>query len=216
MFAKNPRILIVDDEIPICELIREELTCRGYKCETACSAREALARLAANCFDITLLDISLPEMSGIELLKVIETSYPGTASIMLTAVNDLNVAVDTMKAGAQDYITKPFDFDRLDTAIRAALENRNHTKYHDSDIIQDKTINDIEAIAQGVEARQEILDIHSEKVVQQTVDIARNMGFPEEKIQKWIAARTEIRSKKVKIVVDSIYKLTHNPVSQEN
>jgi DNA-binding NtrC family response regulator len=216
MEAKYLKILIVDDEISICELLREELTIRGYCCETTSSAKEALARLAADIYDAALLDIRLPDMSGIELLKIIANGYPTLPPIMLTAVNDLPIAVDTMKAGAVDYITKPFDFDKLDAALRSALDNKNNSRYHDTDIIEDKTINDIEAIAQGVEARQQILDVHDEKVVHQTVDIARSMGFSEDKIQRWVAARTDIRSRKVKIVTDSIYNLIHNPVPHDN
>ncbi len=124
MIEKPPRVLIVDDETHICELLRDDLTLREYNCITAGNAADALTRLSENKFDAALLDICLPDLSGIELLKKIHATYPTTICIMLTAVNDLNLAVEAMKAGAVDYITKPFDLDRVNSALREAFANR--------------------------------------------------------------------------------------------
>jgi DNA-binding NtrC family response regulator len=90
---RKSRVLIVDDEISICDLLREDLAGRGYECTAANDADEALALLKTDTFDIALLDIRLPGMSGVDLLKRISIDYPETACIMLTAVNDLTTAV---------------------------------------------------------------------------------------------------------------------------
>jgi DNA-binding response OmpR family regulator len=210
MISDKPKILIVDDEAPICQLLSEELGGRGYQCMTANSAGAALASLAEHKFDAVLLDIRLPDMSGVELLKKISASFPRVAPVMLTAVDDLNVAVQTMKAGALDYITKPFDFDRLDNALRSALSSRNGAAGSSPDK-QDPSFLELEAIALGVETRQDLMDVHSEKVVQQTVGIARTLGFSEEMIQKWIMARVEKRNKNINQVAVSISRLAQNP-----
>ena len=215
MSDKKTKVLIVDDELPICELLQEDLTGRGYYCVTANNARQALAWLAEDSFDAILLDIRLPEMSGLDLLKQINSSYPSMAAIMLTAVKDVDTVVETMKAGALDYITKPFDLDHVERALQAALENKKRSNNNLTNGIPDTTTTEIEAIASGVEARQDMLDVHSEKVAQQTISIARQLGFPEEKIERWLAARSELQSKKVKQITDSMCMLERNPASQK-
>jgi len=120
---------------------------------------------------------------------------------MLTGVNDINVAVEAMKNGAADYITKPFNFDRLESALDTAITKKRLGQTTDPEIAE------IEALASGIETRQEMLDIHSEKVIQQTIDLARSLSLSEEKIQKWAADRKEIYSRRVKQVNQSISKL---------
>jgi DNA-binding NtrC family response regulator len=212
MLENKPRILIVDDEKSVRELLQEELTILNYICVTAGNAAEAQRNLSENTFEVVILDIRLPDMNGMDLLKQINANYPAIPLIMLTAVKDVEVAVETMKAGARDYITKPFNMDRINQAIHMALAKRDQSE----DATQDPTMCAIEAIALGVETRQEMIDIHSEKVVQQTIDIAQRMGFSSAKIQQWMDVRTEQRSRKVKQVTDSISKLVQNPASPDN
>jgi DNA-binding NtrC family response regulator len=200
---RKSRVLIVDDEISICDLLREDLAGRGYECTAANDADEALALLKTDTFDIALLDIRLPGMSGVDLLKRISIDYPETACIMLTAVNDLTTAVETMKAGAVDYLTKPFNLEKLDRALRTALENRARTEGKPVDPV----IHEIEAIALGVEAQQDMLDVHSQKVILQTISLARKMGFPEIKIKTWMDARARRQSLQIRQVTDSFTKL---------
>jgi DNA-binding NtrC family response regulator len=200
------QVLIVDDEANICGLLQESLSGRGYLCTAAQSAAQALDRLSEIKFDAALLDIRMPGMSGVELLNRIKSAYPGLAVIMLTAVDEVDTAVETMKAGAFDYITKPFDLDRVDKAVRAALEKMDRDQETKTAKITDENMVAIEAIARGVEARQELLDVHSEIVVRQTIDIARQMGLPEDKIQEWTAQRDEQRSRRMKKIVSSLVK----------
>ena len=120
----TPVSLIVDDEKSVCDLLYEQLECAGYACDYVQNAEDALVKLEKKYYDVTLLDIRLPRMSGIDLLKILTKCYPMTAVVMMTAVNDLDVAVEVMKLGASDYICKPFTFDKLNTGIEMALRNR--------------------------------------------------------------------------------------------
>jgi DNA-binding NtrC family response regulator len=202
----KPNILIVDDEAPICQLLTEELGDRGFCCAAVQNAAAALAKLAEQKFDAVLLDIMLPDISGVDLLQKITATFPTVAPIMLTAVDDLNVAVQTMKYGALDFIPKPFDFDRLEHAIRLAMEKKAKSLTSPA-LEMDAEFNGLEAIARGVETRQDLLDVHSEKVIQQTATTARALGISEETIKKWIAARAEKRNKSIQHMADSISKL---------
>ena len=133
--------------------------------------------------------------------------HPSVSIIILGAVNEIRAAVETMKAGAADYITEPFNPGQVGEAVNSALECKNRLKNGLTGEISDETTNGIEAIAVGVEARQEILDVHSEIIVQQTVQIARQMGFPEEKIRSWVVDRAEKRSRRIKQLTESICKI---------
>jgi DNA-binding NtrC family response regulator len=205
MFFKNPKILIVDGESPACEMLKKSLKSKGFDCLMADRAEKALACLAEESFDVALMELELPDMNGMELLKRFNSDFPSVSSIIITSVNSVDTAVEIMKAGALDYMTKPFDIKRVEKSIQCVLNKRVHSKgsYNDSQ----KELEDMDSIAQGVEARQEILDVHFEKVVYQTVEIARNMGFSEEGIQKWVALQERETANRVKIVTDSILKI---------
>ena len=144
MTSKKPNVLIVDDEQVVCDLLCEELSERGYLCTAVLTGDDAMARLATEDFEVVLLDIRLPGMSGMEVLREMWLNHGNTATIMITAVNDVDTAVLAMKWGASDYIVKPFDLDRVATSIRVALEAKSATE---------KTTTEMDAIACGVGAR---------------------------------------------------------------
>ena len=106
MVNKQERILIVDDEVTIRRLLRQKLSKEGYQCEEADSAEQALDKLRSNSIEMVIPDIKMPGKSGTDLLPEIQASYPDTAVIMATAVTDINIAIQCMKQGADDYITK--------------------------------------------------------------------------------------------------------------
>ena len=124
MINKKPNVLIVDDEQVVCDVLHDELSERGYLCTMVLSGNDALAKLSTQSFDVVLLDIRLPGLSGLEVLTKVRSTHPNTATIMVTAVNDATTAVTAMKLGALDYIIKPFDLDRVATSIRTALETK--------------------------------------------------------------------------------------------
>jgi putative two-component system response regulator len=124
MNTHNEIILIVDDEQVVRRLLRSSLSSNGYTCLEAGSVEEALAHLKNHSVDLALLDITMPGKSGIELLTEVIASYPDTAVIMITAVSNSDTAIDCMRQGAYDYITKPFNPNEVVLRTKQALEKR--------------------------------------------------------------------------------------------
>ena len=117
-------ILIVDDEEAIRGILSRKLESDGYDCEVAADGKEALWKAFMKDFDLVLMDIKMPGLSGMEALPQIVTNHPDTCVIMMTAVLDTETAVQAMKLGAYDYVTKPFDLDDLGMRVEKALERR--------------------------------------------------------------------------------------------
>ena len=107
------KILAIDDEKNIRHLIRNELTLEGFGVTTAKSGEEGLKLIDERNFDVVLLDIRLPKMNGIEVLRNLRQKSPQTQVIMITGYGDIQTAVESMKLGARDYITKPFKLSEL-------------------------------------------------------------------------------------------------------
>ena len=124
MTANQESILIVDDEESIRRLLYQKLSSEGYQCQEASNAAQALEKLNNNPIGLVVLDVMMPGKSGIQLLPEIKAAYPDTAVIMATATNDIYVAIQCMKQGAYDYITKPFDLDDVVLSVDRALEKR--------------------------------------------------------------------------------------------
>jgi len=117
-------LLIVDDDPNIRELLTAKLTHLGYACRTADGADRALSILERESIHLVLSDIMMPGLSGIDLLQRLVQGYPETAVVMLTAAADAQIAVQAMKLGAYDYITKPFNLEELAVHVEKALERR--------------------------------------------------------------------------------------------
>ena len=108
------RILVVDDETPVREMLQRGLTqMGGFSVEVAQNGLEAVERIERDLFDLVLTDLMMPEMDGLELLKLIKGTRPEVPVIMMTAYGSIETAVEAMKVGANDYITKPVDFNEL-------------------------------------------------------------------------------------------------------
>jgi len=140
-----------------------------------------------------------------EVLQEIWLNQGNTATIMISAVNDITTTVEAMKLGASDYLVKPLDLDRVDTSIRTALETKPATK---------KSSTQMDAIAFGVEARFDSLFGYSKIVTQETIDIARQLGMAEEEIQEWAAAKAMLDSKRDRVIKSSLDKLQRSPLAQ--
>lgn len=118
------KILVVDDEPNICDLLSRWLTSEGYECTTALSGQAALDYLQGDRFHLVVSDIMMPGMSGVDLLTVIKPLFPDVAVIMVTAVDDRNTAILTLELGAYGYIIKPFDRNEILINVANALERR--------------------------------------------------------------------------------------------
>lgn len=137
MATENRSVLIVDDEPMIRDNLERLLKPIGYDTVVAASGDEALEIVATREFSIALLDIRMPGASGLEVLAHLHINHPDTAVIMVTAVADVTTAVDAMKAGAYDYIAKPFNIDDVVLRVQKALERRLlilQVKNHQKDI----------------------------------------------------------------------------------
>jgi two-component system response regulator PilR (NtrC family) len=120
---KKAQILVVDDEESIREFLEIMLQREGYSVATVPSVKEALETLRRFPADLVITDISMPDLSGIDLMGAVKQAYPEMAVIVITAHGSTENAVEAMKLGASDYLTKPFQIDEIKIAIRSALKS---------------------------------------------------------------------------------------------
>jgi DNA-binding NtrC family response regulator len=120
-----PRILVVDDEMIVCESCKRILEEEGYEVETALSGKEAFEKMKANPFDIVITDLKMPGVDGMEVLRTFRKEYPDSIIIMITGFSAVETAVEAMKSGAFDYIPKPFTPDEVAIVVKKAIEKKN-------------------------------------------------------------------------------------------
>jgi DNA-binding NtrC family response regulator len=124
MAKKDGRILVVDDEETFRYMLTSLIEGEGYSVHSAADGVQAINTVQSRAFDVALLDVKMPKVDGVEVLRFIKEFAPATQAIMVTAVGDLRLAVECMKLGAYDYITKPFSTEELLGTIDRALERR--------------------------------------------------------------------------------------------
>ena len=122
MTGERVRLLVVDDEETVRKLLQRILEGVGYQVTTAANGKEAWYKVSLGETEIVLLDIKMPEMSGIEVLSKLTADSPDICVIMVTSVVDTETAVEAMKLGAYDYIAKPFDRDEVVQKVLKAVE----------------------------------------------------------------------------------------------
>jgi DNA-binding NtrC family response regulator len=119
MNEKKTTILVVDDEEVIRDFFRRALLRKGYNVETAESGKEALACLEKQKYQIVLLDVKMPKLNGLEVLKIIKNNYPEVEVIMVTGHGTMRMAQESLQLGAYDYLTKPVDINDLCDVIES-------------------------------------------------------------------------------------------------
>jgi DNA-binding NtrC family response regulator len=123
--AKKYNLLIVDDEEPLRVLLESELAeSDEFAVDTATDGGEAINKIQAKVYDLLLLDIRMPRVSGIEVLKFVQEYSPTTQVIILTNYADVKTAIQTIKMGAYDFLAKPYDIDELFNTIHRAIERK--------------------------------------------------------------------------------------------
>lgn len=122
MTGEQVRVLVVDDEEAVRNLLQRILEGAGYKVTTAVNGKEALYKVSLGETEVVLLDIKMPEMSGLEALSKLTAESPDTCVIMVTSVVGTETAIEAMKLGAYDYILKPFDRDDVLQKVLEAIE----------------------------------------------------------------------------------------------
>jgi len=190
------KILIVDDEKNIRDYLDLILSMEGYKCSQASSGEEALDILEKEEFELLITDIRMPGISGTEVIKKATKIRPHIASIVISAVEQVETAVESLKSGAYDYITKPIiDRERLMLTVERALERRNlklenlrYQRYLE-DMVQQRTkhvrelfLNSITALVQAIEEKDGYTRGHSKKVAEISCMIGEEMGLSEGQI----------------------------------
>jgi putative nucleotidyltransferase with HDIG domain len=197
------RILVVDDEEPIREIVAQMLTTAGYRCKEAASGMEALAVLTSGEeFELMLSDLMMADLDGIGLLERTKEKYPDMPVVMVTAVHDISVALAAIRNGAYDYLLKPFEREQLLNTVSRALENRrlkveNRTYQTNLESLVKARTDQLQATVRELErsydmtleALGDALDLkdaetegHSRRVTAFTIAIAKNMGLPQEQI----------------------------------
>ena len=121
---ENTKILVVDDEATARENLGRFLAASGYTTAFASDGQEALELASAQIFDMVLMDIKMPRMSGLEALDKFHADYPFTLVIMITAMGELDTAVEAVRRGAYDYIVKPIHLDAVLLKVEQALQQK--------------------------------------------------------------------------------------------
>jgi putative nucleotidyltransferase with HDIG domain len=200
---KPARVLVVDDEPPVRTMMAAALERHGYTVEQAADGREALAALEVNTFNLVLTDIVMQDVSGIDLLERIHALQPNLPVVMVTAVHDIGVAIDSMRRGAYDYLLKPFERDQLLSTVERALNHRlvleETQNYHQSleEMVRARTEMlrhamenlehsydvTLEALGDALDLKDSETEGHSKRVTAYAIALARAMGIPPEDIK---------------------------------
>ena len=199
--ARKPaRVLVVDDESSVRTMIAAALERQGYTVEQACDGRDALEVLEMNTFNLVLTDIVMNDVSGITLLERVHALQPNLPVVMVTAVHDIGVAIDSMRRGAYDYLLKPFERDQLLNTVERALSHRQALEetqnYHQSleEMVRARTemlrhaMEDLEhsydvtleALGDALDLKDSETEGHSKRVTAYAIALARAMSIPPE------------------------------------
>ena len=129
---RQAQILVVDDEAAFRDVLCEILAKKGHTVRSGGTAAEALLQLEKGNFDLMICDLRLPDMSGLDLLRKCRETTPQMHFIMISAYGDIETAVEAVKLGADDYLTKPFLFDDILLRIERLLEHVTLQRSHEA------------------------------------------------------------------------------------
>ncbi len=198
------RILVVDDEETIREIVSSMLTGAQFHTRQAASGVEAMSLLeSGEEFDLVLSDLMMAEMDGIALLERAKERYPDVPVVMVTAVHDIQVALQALRNGAYDYLLKPFEREQLLATVRRALENRRLKRENDAyrtnleSLVAARTqqwksaLTDLErsyditleALGDALDLKDAETEGHSKRVTAFTIAIAQKLGMPKDDIR---------------------------------
>ena len=200
---KPARVLVVDDETPVRTMVAAALERQGYTVELAGGGREALEALELNTFNLVLTDIVMQDVNGIALLERIHALQPNLPVVMVTAVHDISVAIDSMRRGAYDYLLKPFEREQLLSTVQRALNHRQALEetqnYHQNleEMVRARTemlrhaMEDLEhsydvtleALGDALDLKDSETEGHSKRVTAYAIALARAMGIPPDEIK---------------------------------
>jgi response regulator RpfG family c-di-GMP phosphodiesterase len=195
----SPRILIVDDEVEITEILADLLS-EDYECLRAASAEEALSRLNDSEFQLVISDITMPGMSGLDMIPHVKELSPDTVVVMISGMQTVESAIGALRLGAFDYLMKPFDLRQVEAVVKRALEHyelvvaKQRYENHLEELVEqrtvelDKALNSLEgayrstlkALTAALETRDSETHGHSERVVTYSLRLGREYGLSSE------------------------------------
>ncbi len=151
------RILVVDDEVQVVHIFQDLLTQQGYQVEACDNGDDAILKVTTGKFDLVLTDINLPGVDGLEVIRAAKAADKDTCVILITGYASTTTAIDALRQGAYDYITKPFDLWETAKAIERGLESRMLTQENR------RLISELETANVGLQQHEEILKKKVEK-----------------------------------------------------
>ena len=197
-----PRILIVDDE-PEITAILSDLFYGKYDCTTAGSAEESLGRLAVTDYELVVSDITMPGMSGLDMIPHVKSNSPNTVVVMISGMQTVESAIEALRLGAFDYVMKPFDLRQVEAVVTRALEHQDlivaKQRYEDhlEELVEQRTaeldqaLNSLEdayrstlkALTAALETRDLETHGHSERVVSYSMRLGREYGLDSQRLK---------------------------------
>ena len=198
----SPRILIVDDEAEITEILADLLS-EDYDCSRAGSAEEALGRLREEQFQLVISDITMPGMSGLDMIPHVKEHSPDTVVVMISGMQTVESAIGALRLGAFDYLMKPFDLRQVEAVVKRALEHhdlvvaKQRYENHLEELVEqrtaelDRALNSLEgayrstlkALTAALETRDSETHGHSERVVSYSLRLGREYGLNSEEMK---------------------------------
>ncbi|HEV2341166.1 MAG TPA: HD domain-containing phosphohydrolase [Candidatus Acidoferrales bacterium] len=200
----NERVLVCDDEEAIREVVSTLLEAQGFQCTVVQNGFQAIEAVKKSPPDLVLSDIVMPEMDGMRLLKQLRSFDEDIPVIMVTAMHDISIAIEAMRAGAYDYILKPFEKDQLYLSVNRALEHRhlvieNRSYQRDLErLVAERThqlsmtLRDLEqsydytleALGGALDAKDAETEGHCQRVTAITISIAKIMNVDGEQLRQ--------------------------------
>ena len=198
----SPRILIVDDEAEITEILADLLS-EDYECLRAGSAEQALAELRRTQFQLVISDITMPGMTGLEMIPHVKALSPDTVVVMISGMQTVESAIGALRLGAFDYLMKPFDLRQVEAVVKRALEHyelvvaKQRYENHLEELVEqrtaelDRALNSLEgayrstlkALTAALETRDSETHGHSERVVSYSLRLGREYGLTSEEMK---------------------------------
>ena len=194
--SETPRILIVDDEDEIRQILLELLSAQ-FNCEGSSTAEEALDRLGKSQFELVISDITMPGMSGLDMIPHVKSVSPDTVVVMISGMQTVESAIGALRLGAFDYLMKPFDLRQVEAVVKRALEHHElivaKQRYENQleelveqrtaeldralDSLEDAYRSTLKALTAALETRDSETHGHSERVVSYSLRLGREYGL---------------------------------------
>jgi putative nucleotidyltransferase with HDIG domain len=195
----QPRLLLVDDELEITEILADLLS-DSYTCSRAASAEQALKRLQEDEFELVISDITMPGMSGLEMIPEVKRISPNAVVVMISGMQTVESAIGALRLGAFDYLMKPFDLRQVEAVVKRALEHhelisaKQRYENHLEELVEQRTAeldraldslegayrSTLRALTAALETRDSETHGHSERVVTYSLRLGREYGLNRE------------------------------------